>query len=223
MTNTSDNVQRLYRLRFGDAEAPRREALWRVLCDHVFVKYVRPQDTVLDLAAGRCEFINQIRCGTRIAVDWNPDLARHAAPNVRVVQALSTDMTEVETASVDVVFISNFLEHLPDTSALVDTLAEVRRVLRPEALVVILQPNIRLVGGAYWDFVDHHLPLTERSLVEALELAGFTVRDVRTRFLPYTTRGLLPTNALLARLYLLLPPAQWLLGKQSLVVAARRD
>jgi SAM-dependent methyltransferase len=216
-----DDVQGLYRHRFGDAEAPRRVALWRVLCDHVFMRYVRPADTVLDLAAGRCEFINQIRCGTRIAVDWNPDLARHAAPNVRVVRALSTDMAEVESASVDVVFISNFLEHLPDTTALVGTLAEVRRVLRPGGLVIILQPNIRLVGGAYWDFVDHHLPLTEKSLVEALENAGFAVREVRARFLPYTTKGRLPTSALLARLYLMLPPAQWLLGKQSLVVAAR--
>ena len=96
-------------------------------------------------------------------------------------------------------------------------------MLQPGALVVILQPNIRLVCVAYWDFIDHHLPLTEKSLAEAFENAGFVVREVRTRFLPHTTKGRLSTNAFLARLYLLLPPVQWLLGKQSLVVAARAD
>lgn len=221
MTNPTDDVQVLYQNRFSDAETARREALWRVLCDDVFARYVRAADTVLDLAAGRCEFINQIRCGVRIAVDWNPDAARFAAPGVRVVRALSTDMAEIAPASVDVVFMSNFLEHLPDTAALFGTLQEVRRVLRPGALVIILQPNIRLVGGAYWDFVDHHLPLTEKSLAEALVACGFAVREVRTRFLPYTTKGSLPTSALLARIYLRLPPLQWLLGKQSLVIAAR--
>lgn len=222
MNGSDDDIQRLYRHRFGDAETSRRNALWRVLCDDVFSRYVRPADSVLDLAAGRCEFINNIRCATRIAVDWNPDTSRFAADGVRVVRALSTDLAAIADASVDVVFISNFLEHLPDTAALFGTLREVRRILRPDALVIILQPNIRLVGGAYWDFVDHHLPLTEKSLVEALQTSGFTVREVRTRFLPYTTKGRLPTRAWLARLYLWLPPAQWVFGQQSLVVAARQ-
>jgi large subunit ribosomal protein L14 len=26
---------------------------------------------------------------------------------------------------------------------------------------------IRVLGGSYWDFIDHHLPITERSLAEA--------------------------------------------------------
>ncbi len=221
MTSDADNVTDIYRRRFGDAEHAGRMALWRVLCEDVFSRYVAPDAAVLDLAAGRCEFINQIACGTRVAVDLNPDTAQYAAPGVRVVQALSTDMQGVETASIDVVFMSNFLEHLPDTAALYGTLAEVARVLRSGGQVIILQPNIRLVGGAYWDFVDHHLPLTEKSLAEALELAGFAVRETRTRFLPYTTKGRLPTSAFLARIYLRLPPLQWLLGKQSLVIATR--
>ncbi len=29
--------------------------------------------------------------------------------------------------------------------------------------MLVLQPNIRYVGGAYWDFLDHHLPLTDRT------------------------------------------------------------
>ena len=36
---------------------------------------------------------------------------------------------------------------------------------------IVLQPNIRLVGPRYWDFIDHKVALTERSLLEAAELA----------------------------------------------------
>ena len=53
----------------------------------------------------------------RIAVDWSPDLSRHATPNDQVVRAPSTAMAEVEFAIIDVVVISNFLQHLPDTAA----------------------------------------------------------------------------------------------------------
>ena len=58
-------------------------------------------------------------------------------------------------------------------------------------------------------------------MTEALEIAGFQVVECRARFLPYTTKSRLPQWAFLVRLYLRLPPAQWLLGKQMLVVAER--
>ena len=85
----------------------------------------------------------------------------------------------------------------------------------------MLQPNIRLTKAAYWDFIDHSLPLTERSLTEALTLTGFEVETMTVRFLPYTTESRFPISPTLIRLYLRLPPAQWLLGKQTFVVARR--
>jgi hypothetical protein len=94
-------------------------------------------------------------------------------------------------------------------------------VLRGGGRVLILQPNIRVLGGQYWDFVDHHLPLTDRTLVEALNLVGMEVREVRPRFLPYTTKSRLPQQPLLVRLYLLFRPAQRLLGGQAWVVAEK--
>ena len=87
---------------------------------------------------------------------------------------------------------------------------------------MILQPNVRLLPGAYWDFFDHHTPLTERSLVEALTMRDMDILRVIGRFLPYTTKSLLPQSPALVRLYLRFPPAWWLLGKQSFVLAVRR-
>ena len=66
------------------------------------------------------------------------------------------------------------------------------------------------------------MALTEKSLVEAGELAGLRAVAVVTRFLPYTTRSRLPTHPLLVRAYLRFRPAWWLLGRQTLYVAEAR-
>ena len=85
----------------------------------------------------------------------------------------------------------------------------------------MLQPNIRHVGQAYWDFIDHHVALTERSLVEAGERAGLRTVHLIPRFLPYTTKGRLPSSPMLASAYLRVPLAWRLLGGQTLYVAER--
>jgi hypothetical protein len=88
--------------------------------------------------------------------------------------------------------------------------------------MMVLQPNIRFVGGAYWDFVDHHLPLTDRSLIEACESTGFRIAEVIPRFLPYTTRSAVPQAPWLVRLYLMCPPLWRLMGGQTFLVAIPR-
>src|SRR5262249_18511212 len=119
----------------------------------------------------------------------------------------------------DVVFMSNYLEHLPGPDAVIAQLREARAVTKDEGRLIVLQPNIRYVGAAYWDFIDHKVALTERSLVEAAQTAGFEVEQIVPRFLPYTTKSRLPQSAWLVRTYLRFPPAWRLLGGQTLLVA----
>lgn len=210
----------VYSHRFSDSELDNKRVLWQVLCERVFQAYVPMDGTVLDLGAGYCEFINNISAATKIAVDLNPDLRTFADSDIRIVNSDSRAMQEVETSTVDTVFTSNFFEHLPNPEALLETLTECRRVLKSDGTIVVLMPNIRNLPGKYWDFLDHRLPLTHRSLVEALELTGFTPQLVYSKFLPYTVNdSRLPVRAWLIRLYLAMRPAWWLLGKQMLVVA----
>jgi ubiquinone/menaquinone biosynthesis C-methylase UbiE len=182
---------------------------------------VHSNDTVLDIGAGYCEFINTINCAHKIALDLNEDTKRYAAPEVRVVQCMSKYMTEITDESVDVAFASNFFEHLPNKEVFLQTLREIQRVLRPGGKLLILQPNIRFLNGEYWDFLDHHLPLTDRTLVEALHAVDMEPIEVRSRFLPYTTKSSLPRHALLVWLYLRVPLAHYILGKQAWVVGKK--
>jgi SAM-dependent methyltransferase len=214
-------LSRLYSVRFSLDEKQRKDRIWQVLCRHFFQRYVDPQSTVLDLGAGYCEFINHIVSQRRIAFDVDEHVRAHAGPGVEVVQGASTDLRAFQGEAIDVVFASNFFEHLPSKDDLVRTLVEVHRVLRRGGKLLILQPNIRYVSGAYWDFFDHHLPLTERSLVEALEIVGFKPTEVRARFLPFTSKSALPQHPWLVWLYLKVPIAHRVLGGQSWIVAAR--
>lgn len=214
-------IAQIYRERFSTDNLAFKRRMWEVLCERWFQRYVAVTDTVLDLGAGTCEFINAIRCGEKIAVDVNPDVAEYAR-DAKVVQAPSTDFSPVASGSVDVVFCSNLLEHLPSKRAVLQTLRECQRVLRPGGTLMILQPNIRYVPGRYWDYFDHHTPLTHLSMIEALRLSGLTPRRVIPRFLPYTVKSRLPRSTLFVRVYLRLPFLWSVFGGQMFLVAVRQ-
>jgi len=211
----------LYDRRFDPREREAKARVWEVLCRDFFQRYVQPNDTVLDLGAGFCEFINNISCATKWAVDNDEQVERHAASDVAVRRGAAHDLSFLPDASVDVVFASNFFEHMLSKDLVLATLREAYRVLRPTGRMLILQPNIRFAYDEYWDFFDHHQPLSDRSMVEALEICGFDPQEVRPRFLPYTTKSALPQWPILVKLYLRVPLAQRLLGKQMFIVAAK--
>ncbi len=118
--------------------------------------------------------------------------------------------------------MSNYLEHLESSDQVIAQLRVAADLLKPGGRVLVLQPNIRLVGARYWDFIDHRVPLTERSLLEAADLAGLRTEKLVTRFIPYSTKGRLPSHPALVRAYLAIPLAWRFMGKQTLYVGTPR-
>src|SRR5204862_4638957 len=112
---------------------------------------------------------------------------------------------------------SNLMEHLPSKEDIARMIREVRRVLKPGGQFIAVGPNLLLLPGRYWDFWDHVTPITDHSLAELLGILEFKVVERRARFLPYTTRSGLPQFSWLVWLYLKLPPAWLLFGRQFLV------
>lgn len=216
------SVDRLYRNRFPAPVLARRDAVWKVLCDEWFSRYVPPQARVLEIAPGYCEFINNIRAAERVGVDLNPEALRHAAPGVTVHRGEAEGLDAlVPSDHFDVVFTSNFLEHCRSRDKLLEVLAAARSVLAPGGRFLILGPNFRFCSRAYYDYFDHHLPLTDRSVVEALRLCGFEIDRVAPRTLPFTFRGRLPSWPWLVRCYVRLPWFWRLFGAQFFIVARR--
>ena len=216
MTAESEDLRALYHHRFGTAEVQRSD-LWQVLCEDFFQRWVPRDSTVLDIAAGHCEFVNNIKAARRLAVDLNPDLLVRAAPGVEAVVCRSDEIDHLADGSVDRVFISNFFEHVP-REVILSTLTEARRVLRPDGKLLVLQPNVRYCGRDYWMFFDHITPVDDRALAEAFAATGFDVELNIPRFLPYTTKSRVPSTPALVRLYLRTRLAWRFLGAQAFMV-----
>jgi SAM-dependent methyltransferase len=213
-------LEDVYARRFPDREVEKKDEMWKVIGGYL-QRYVPRDGVVLDLACDHGDFIRHVAARERWAADVR-DVSHHLPEDVRFAQCEGLAIADVlPNEHFDLVFMSNYLEHLPTGDHVIEQLRAVRRVLRPGGMVLILQPNIRLTGSAYWDFIDHKVALTDRSLTEAAELAGFATEQLVRRFLPYTTKGRLPVSPPLVRLYLKLPLAWRLLGQQTLFLARR--
>jgi SAM-dependent methyltransferase len=216
------SIDAIYARRFPDEDAAHarwRKGLWEVLVEDYFCRWIPESATVLDFGCGKGEFINAVRAKRRIGVDIRKELADHLKVGVEFQLLRETRLPEFADGTIDVVFCSNLLEHLPDRETVTLLLREFARVLSPTGRLLVLGPNIRYTGAAYWDFFDHVLPFTHVSLVEALATAGFHPEKLIPRFLPFTTVGVRPVPLALVRLYLRVPWAWRVMGAQFFVVA----
>lgn len=218
--NTPGELQRLYAERFSAAIAY-RQRVWQVLIADFFQSLIAPAATVLDLGCGYGEFINQVRAGKKYAMDLNPDAPQRLGAGVECLLQDCSARWPFADHTLDVVFTSNFFEHLPNKPALDATITEARRCLKPGGRLIAMGPNIRYLPGAYWDFWDHHLALTEKSLAELLISRDYRITQCVPRFLPYTMAGGPEYPLWLLRLYLRVPLLWPIRGRQFLVVAEK--
>jgi len=213
------NYERLYEYRFHEVDQDRRDDVWMALAPLLHERLGHP-DRVLDPAAGRCEFINASPASERWAVDavaYEQGVAREGTRLI-VSEIMSAELPEEYFGGV---WVSNFLEHLPSQEAVAQFLEKMYACTAPGGRIAIMGPNFRFCAREYFDFADHTVILTEKGVEEHLYAAGFNIRSVDARFLPYTFTGRLPSHPALARAYLRMPMAWRILGKQFLVVAER--
>jgi len=209
-----------YQLRFTEM-AEYRDKVWEILTAEFFQSHLMPDSKVLDLGCGWGEFINNIKASEKFGMDLNPDCPDHLSKDVNFLHQDCSKEWPLEEGTLDHVFTSNFFEHLMDKESLSRTLTQAFRCLKPGGTIICLGPNIKFLPGLYWDFYDHYLPLTEKSLKEGLELRGFKVSECVDRFLPYTMVDKKPPPLAFIRLYLKLRPAWRFFGKQFLVIGKK--
>lgn len=111
------------------------------------VPVIRAGDVVLDLACGPANQLAQIaRLHPRsqfIGIDASPAMLALARatladiPNAQVQPGDITQLSSLESASIDCVLCTMSLHHLPDSAALEHAMREIRRVLKPEGGVYL--------------------------------------------------------------------------------------
>ena len=212
------NYERLYEYRFRDVDQQRRRLVWSEIARFVHEMMGRPQ-RVLDPAAGRGEFINAVPAEER----WLVDAVEQGNDLDPTIKTIIDDVRNVELPAdyFDGIFVSNFLEHLESQEVIADFLGQMYRSSQGRGCIAVMGPNFRYCFRDYFDCADHVVALTHVSVAEHLHAAGFSVKSVTPRFLPYSFRGLLPPSPTLTNRYLRTPIAWRVLGKQFLVLAEK--
>lgn len=138
-------------------------------------------------------------------MDLNTDSRQRVAADVNFLLHDCSQPWPLPAASLDLVFTSNFFEHLPDKAALQRTLQHIHRALKPGGLLVAIGPNIKCEPGRYWDICDHFLPLTEASLAEFAACRVSRWKKEIERFVPWTMASNRRYPIFLVHVYLRMP------------------
>ena len=216
----NENLNKIYQIRFSGLEEY-RNAIWKILVKDFFSKWIPKSSVVLDLGCGYGEFINNVPDCERHAMDLNSDSGKHLDKDIHFHQQDCSKPWEIAPHSLDVIFSSNFFEHLPDKEALDQTIGHAMQALKPGGSLLAIGPNIAVLKGRYWDFWDHHIALSDQALAELLEIHGLEIKRVISRFLPYNMVRVKKRPLFLVSLYLRLPFLWPIWGKQFFLAATK--
>lgn len=216
----NDDLDQIYEIRFSGFEEYRND-VWKILVNKFFGKWINPNATILDLGCGYGEFINNANAKVKHAMDLNPRTRKLLNDDVIFHEQDCSKVWSLEENSLDLIFTSNFFEHLPNKTALGATISEAMKCLKKGGRIIAMGPNISVLKGKYWDFWDHHVALSDQSIRELLEIHKLKVLTSLTHFLPYNMVRTKRKPLFFVHLYLKFPFIWRFWGKQFLIVAQK--
>ena len=217
---TEKKLSQIYENRFSRHEKYRIR-IWKTLVNEFFSKWISSTDHILDLGCGYGEFINSTKCDVRHAMDLNLKTKSLLDKEIIFHQQDCSESWEIDQNSLDLVFTSNFFEHLPNKESLDRTMGEIKKALKPGGRLIAMGPNISVLKGRYWDFWDHHVALSDQSLCELLQIYDFTIEQSYSKFLPYNMVRVKERPLFMVSLFLRFPSLWTIFGKQFLIIAKK--
>lgn len=181
-----------------------RAKVWRAIVGYIDKKYLKAPKDVLDLGCGYGDFINNVQCRRKTAIDLNPDAKNYLAAGINFINSTADNLAEIPSDSIDLIFTSNLLEHLTDDE-LERSAAEMQRVLRADGMVITMQPNYYYAYREYFDDYTHKKVFSHQSLQDFFTANRFKTVAVEKKFIPFSLKSRLPKTYFLTRLYLNLP------------------
>jgi SAM-dependent methyltransferase len=182
---------------------PKRDAIWAVVTRYL-QRFIPDNAIVLELGAGYCTFINNVKATEKHALDKSAIIEKHAADTVKTHVMDCENLDIFPDAGMDVVFSSFLYEHLT-RDGLDNVMKELRRILKPDGVLITLLPNFKYIYRHYFDDYTHIQVFSHISFSDYLVSRGFSIVNVQGRFLPYSFKSRLPQSPLLTRIYLALP------------------
>ena len=218
--NSNDNLdlEKVYKFRFAWLAQEKKAITWVIITNWIERQLGNPK-VVLDPAAGLGEFI----VGSSAPERWACDLLdqRESWPSGITTRFGDIAVADLPKEHFDLIFVSNFLEHLPTPDHVYRYLSQLRNALQPNGKLAIMGPNFRFSANEYYDFADHLLPLSDRTIEEHLAAVEMKCERIIPRFLPLAFRSQRFSHPLLVKLYLAVPLFWRFYGKQFFIVAAK--
>ena len=125
-----------------------RRGVWKEIVRYV-KKEVGTVNTLVELGCGYCDFINNFPAKQKIGFEINPEMQDYAGDDVAFFVKDAERIDELATESVDLVFASNFIEHL-DANAHQRLFPKIIKALKPGGRLILIQPNYRLCAKDYF-------------------------------------------------------------------------
>ena len=214
------SLTQIYEKRFSGHENYRNR-VWKILVNEFFCKWIKSTDEILDLGCGYGEFINHAKSKVRHAMDLNPKSKSLLDKEIIFHQQDCSESWKIDQNSLDLIFTSNFFEHLPNKVSLECTLGELKKALKPGGRLIAMGPNISVLKGQYWDFWDHHVALSDQSLCELLAIHDLSIEQSESKFLPYNMVRVKKRPLFFVPIYLRFSFLWKLFGKQFLIIAKK--
>jgi ubiquinone/menaquinone biosynthesis C-methylase UbiE len=201
------------------AYSPERGRVWAVITEYL-QKYLPADPKVLDIGAGYCDFINNIKAKEKHALDAWKGFTKYAKGEVTTHVQSCTDMEGLDPDHFNCVFASNLLEHLEEND-IKKTISEIKRVLASGGRLILIQPNFKYAYREYFDDYTHKTIFTDSGLRDMLEANGFKIIELIPRFLPFSMKsGGGVSSPSVVSIYLKSPLRPF--AKQMLVVAEKK-
>jgi len=207
-----------FETRFRYSEIKNR--VWKELSEYLQKNIpIKEEHKVLDVGAGYCYFINNIKCKEKHAIDISK------IPLLKANRDVITKIGDVRNLKkyykenyFDIAFCSNILEHL-EMRDVIKVLKQINFILKPNGKLIILSPNYKYSYREYFDDYDHKSILTDKNIKDILSLCKFKVEKIYPKFLPFSANELKFFNKFLFRAYIYSPIKPF--AKQMLVVATK--
>lgn len=215
------DFERIYKFRFSDVDSSARRVVWGEIARYLEGRFGIP-NRLLDVACGSGEFVTVSTSTEKWALDTMPNI--NLDPSIRFKEGsyLTTDLPK---SYFNMIFMSNILEHLSSRDQVSQFLTRAFQQLEHGGCIVVMGPNFKYTVRHYFDFADHNVIITHKSMEEFLVGAGFVIQTTIPRFLPYSFRSWrsqLPGARYFTRMYLRCSPLWRIMGRQFLIVANKQ-
>lgn len=187
------------------------------------INYLRPflfnADSVIDIGCGRGEFITQVEAKFKFAIDLDSSAGSFLHSGINFIHGSHDSLSRFGRESIDVIWASNFVEHLEmkDVNSFLEECFRILKRGTNGGYLILMQPNFRHSFKNYFDDFTHKTIFTDVSLRSLLNSHGFKVVKCERKFLPYSLNSRKAFFSPLIVIYL--KSRIRILGGQMLVIA----